>query len=291
LKVYNTFGDIHRFNKIFREFKFVQETELIEYLSFYYNEGTEQVYIRQPLYSTSLAVQIKEDQNKFHDEQTVKIMALDILKNLWLVHNAGYIHGDIKPRNIVKREFNDNDQYIHDGWKLIDFSTMKKNKSKGPFVGTPGWCSPEMAMDSNKNKYLKSSDIFSFGLVILFALFGSQPLDISNEEKIKYGQCSNVASKTTDIPFEHKHENEKKEKQLKRYLRWKMYVNWYHEKLLKSEHMIKNYLIKLYFDRKISLNLFELLYGGMLVFNARKRWDCQKIYDSKWFKDIRDDRE
>ena len=51
--------------------------------------------------------------------------------------------------------------------------------------------------------------------------------------------------------------------------------------------MMMNYLIRLYYDDKISSSLFQLLHDGMLNYDANKRWNCKQIYQSKWFDDIR----
>merc|ERR1719201_2661388 len=100
----------------------------------------------------------------FNREKDAKLIICELLDKLWIIHNCGYIHGDVKPHNVVKRECNDYNQFIDDGWKLINFDNMRKNK------------------------YSYSSDIFSLGLVLLFTLFGEQPLDITEEEKRKYAQ-------------------------------------------------------------------------------------------------------
>merc|ERR1712154_742529 len=54
---------------------------------------------------------------------------------------------------------------------------------------------------------------------------------------------------------------------------------------------IKNYLTKKYYEGKISLDLFELLYEGMLVYDLRTRFDAEKVYHSEWFADIRGNKE
>jgi len=280
VKIYNTFGKLDKFNQIMKEFRFIRETQLMEYGKIYYNHTTHQVYIPTRLYSPSLASQINQNKMIFNREKDAKLIICELLDKLWIIHNCGYIHGDVKPHNVVKRECNDYNQFIDDGWKLINFDNMRKYKSKGEYVGTAGWSAPEMEWGSNKNKYSYSSDIFSLGLVLLFTLFGEQPLDITEEEKRNYAQ-------NDDFFNDENKQNEGMQKHLKDDLKWKMWENWYYNKLLKSENMLKNYLVKLYYDNKISMNLFELLYDGMLVYDHRKRWNCEKIYNSKWFGNIR----
>lgn len=281
VKIYDTNGKLEKLNKCFKEFRYIRETELMEYGQIYYDDKSHKVYIPMPIYSPSLALQIHRNKMTFSREKDVKLIIYDILDKLWIIHNTGYIHGDVKPHNIVKRQCNDNNEFIDDGWKLINFDQMKKNKSKGGYVGTPGWTAPEIDWGSDKNKYSFSSDIFSLGLVLLFTLFGEQPLDITEEEKRKYAQNDDY------FADDENHKNDEMQENLKNDLKRKMYEDWYYNKLLKSENMIKNYLVKLYYDNKISMNLFELLYDGMLVYDPRKRWDAEKIYNSKWFGNIR----
>jgi len=212
------------------------------------------------------------------------LIAADLLDKIWIVHNSEHCHGDIRPHNIAKRALNDNNRFICDGWKLVNFDKIKKYKTKGPYIGHPGWTAPEMVLDSNKNKYLYSSDIFSFGLVILFCLFGEQPLEITDDDKRRYGQNEDLAFHQN---LNGEQRNKNKEKQFKKDLKKKMWTDWYYQKLLSSEVSMKNYLVNLYYDNKISLDLFELLNDGMLVWDASKRWDCPQIYASKWFASIR----
>ncbi len=286
VKIYGTFGDLNIFDSIYKEFIFIRETELIEYDAIYYNDKTNEVYITQPLYSKSLMSQIDDMAVKcmnaklFFKEDSVRKIVADILDKIWIINNCGYIHGDIEPDNIIHRQFNDNEtnQYIVDGWKLIDFRCLKKYKSKGEYIGTPGWSAPEMVYGSSKNKYLCKSDIFSLGLIILFALFGAQPLDITVEDQAKYGQ---------NLDLFDPQENKEQEKIFKNDLKDKMHCDWYYNKLLKSENMLKNYLVQLYYENKISLQLFKLLHDGMLVYDHRKRWSCKQINDCQWFEKIR----
>eukprot|EP00483_Globobulimina_turgida_P004682 UN04691 len=78
-----------------------------------------------------------------------------------------------------------------------------------------------MVYGSLKNKYLYKSDIFSLGLIILFALFGTQPLDITGQDQAKYGQ-------NVDL-FEENNQDVKvkeQEKKFKNDLKDKMYCDW-----------------------------------------------------------------
>ncbi len=69
---------------------------------------------------------------------------------------------------------------------LIDFDCVQKNKTKAAYKGSMGWSAPEINYNSKKNMYHSSADIFSLGLVILYLMFGWQPLQISAEKSGLY---------------------------------------------------------------------------------------------------------
>ena len=280
VKIYDTNGSSNAFNKYYEEYKIVKELKLANYKDIFYNDETKQVYIQQPLYRKNLAKQIAENAHLFSSEYAVKMVIGDILDKIWMIHNCGYVHGDIRPQNIARSEEDD-------GWVLTNFC-LKRYKSKGEYVGSAGWSAPEICIDSKKNKFKYSSDIFSLGLLILFCLFGEQPLQISSDERRKYGQSERLWSDGNDeIENDRKLEAERREKQFREDLESKMIRKWYYENLLVSENRIRNYLVKLYYDEKISLALFKLLNDGMLVYNEENRWSCQQIYDCEWFEDVR----
>lgn len=84
---------------------------------------------------------------------------------LALAHRRGIIHRDLKPGNLM---FDD-----HGHLKLTDFGLAHVNDDpaslhlKGRAVGSLGWIAPEVA---NGNSGSPQTDIYSFGLCVLFAL-------------------------------------------------------------------------------------------------------------------------
>eukprot|EP01083_Nonionella_stella_P036675 100067_1 len=285
VRVYETFGDLNQFDNVYKNFIFVRETELIEYDGIYYNKKTRRVYITQPQYSQPLSTQLSEGSLRFESEAAVKLLAADVLTQMWIQHRCGFVNGYIAPHNVLKREFNDKNEYIEDGWKLNRFD-VHKYKSKGDYVGDVGWSAPEMVIDSHKNQYLYANDIWCFGLLILYAVNnGHQPLEITSKDKSEYGQNDNLIFVNGSNNKEEQ-QMEAMEQKFKSDLRCKMHSNWYYRKLLKSDHTIKNYLVQLYVDNKMSLDLFHLLHQGVLVFDPNKRWNCEQIYASKWFDSI-----
>jgi serine/threonine protein kinase len=86
---------------------------------------------------------------------------------LALAHERGIIHRDIKPGNLMFDE--------HGHLKLMDFGLADVNyevtsqRMKGKAVGSLGWIAPETARGKGTTG---SSDIYGFGLVMMFALTG-----------------------------------------------------------------------------------------------------------------------
>jgi tetratricopeptide (TPR) repeat protein len=92
---------------------------------------------------------------------------------LQCAHSAGVVHRDIKPSNLFLCEGR------IDRVKLLDFGIAQRRASpagaltrKGVVLGTPGYMSPEQAMNGTIDA---RSDIFSLGCVLFECLVGEPP--------------------------------------------------------------------------------------------------------------------
>ncbi|KAI1456782.1 hypothetical protein F4805DRAFT_458369 [Annulohypoxylon moriforme] len=86
-------------------------------------------------------------------------ITLDIALGLRAVHRAGYIHGDLKPHNVLIMGHSDPRRQLVA--KLIDFGGSSHDK---PAHFTPLWSAPEVVNDDYDVDW-KKADVYSFGLI------------------------------------------------------------------------------------------------------------------------------
>ena len=96
------------------------------------------------------------------------LLSKGLLEGLKAIHEYGVVHRDIKPTNIL---------ISANGPKIIDFGIAQSSEatsltSTGLIAGSPAWLSPEQI---NGDKVTYSSDIFSAGAVLNFAVSGISP--------------------------------------------------------------------------------------------------------------------
>ena len=115
-------------------------------------------------------------------QQDVNHFAVEIIKNilsgLMTMHDAGYIHRDIDPTNIMITT----DGHI----KLIDFGIAKKMNSltthdkhltqAGQFVGKPEYAAPELVLGAI-NEQNQTTDIYAVGILLFQCIVGHPPFE------------------------------------------------------------------------------------------------------------------
>ena len=101
--------------------------------------------------------------NYIHYPETIHYYIGQIISAVKCLHQNGFVHRDLKPENITVSD---------DGTiKLIDFGMARRDGDIVFKLGTPGYISPENTQRGKLSfDMLKSSDIWSLGVTIMFML-------------------------------------------------------------------------------------------------------------------------
>lgn len=107
-----------------------------------------------------------------------KIIIINVLSGLMALHDAGYIHRDIDPSNIMLTE----DGHI----KLIDFGICKQvNKltthdrgltTTGVFMGKAEYAAPELVLGDLRSQN-QTTDIYAIGILLYQCIVGHVPFE------------------------------------------------------------------------------------------------------------------
>ena len=101
------------------------------------------------------------------------LIGVQLAQALQAVHDAGLVHRDVKPSNVLVRDIGG-----HDHAYLTDFGIAKAPDAQdsltrtGSVIGTPGYLSPEQIRGQQPGP---RSDLYALGCVMFEALTGQRP--------------------------------------------------------------------------------------------------------------------
>lgn len=115
----------------------------------------------------------------FSEDEIVRMIIPCINEGLHALHNAGIIHKDLKPSNIM---FNSDGETV----SIIDFGISSFVEGNNTVLVTKTGMTPEYsAPETFKNLFLKESDYYSFGITLFELFCGYTPYANMQPEEIE----------------------------------------------------------------------------------------------------------
>lgn len=116
-------------------------------------------------------------EGRFSEERAASVVC-QVLRSLAEAHDAGIVHRDMKPGNVMLLKSREGDDFA----KVLDFGIAKLSERKGgqkltgrgEFIGTPNYMAPEQARAAEPTP---ASDIYSVGAMLFELITGRLPFE------------------------------------------------------------------------------------------------------------------
>lgn len=129
-------------------------------------------------------------------------LCLTIAKTVRYYHDAGYLCLDIKPENIFVMQ-NSPDDILTQLVEFIDFDSIHNvSENNLPFSYTREWAAPEQLNPYSVDKIGFTTDIYTIGEMVFFALFGrhSDESEHRGFSKFRFEECRQEYRKIVERP-------------------------------------------------------------------------------------------
>ena len=194
--------------RILNEYVMIKKSNLIGYYDIFYEDNSFIIIMEYYGYD-NLDVLYHNNCKVFQYMDKIQII-YEIGLYLSILHGMNICYNDIKPANVIISK-NKNNSVFHAF--LVDFeSILKDNTELNRFLGTIFWVGNNIDVNigikhNKKNRYNKCSDIFSFGLLILYIYNnGIQPFKNINDNIINIKDDIRIFN---DLMFEYNIDNGK----------------------------------------------------------------------------------
>jgi len=163
----------------------ISHPNVLEVTDFVERPGQDNYYVMELLEGVNLA-ELVEAGGMLELPRTVPIMT-QLAKALEAVHDAGIVHRDVKPYNVILINREGNQDFV----KLVDFGIAQLSGEDGKLardrsdtatvVGTRRYMSPEQTTGAAVDR---RSDIYSFGAMLYELVTGRPPIVVSTDFRI-----------------------------------------------------------------------------------------------------------
>lgn len=122
--------------------------------------------------------EVVDDLGPMGANETVAV-GLDLCRALAAVHEAGLLHGDLKPANVMRER--GGRLVLMDFGACLDFSSSADTEDQVPSYGTPVIAAPEIL---EGKRAAVASDIYSLGVLMFYLLTGGYPVEGDSAEEV-----------------------------------------------------------------------------------------------------------